>query len=105
MRLERKIDKSGSSDVNFGDLVVGAQFDGNGFGKFARLLPGILGEHHCGIGRHVTVRRIARRLDNDARKIHTGTEHSAGRGANALKHIGKQILGLGRARHYALRLT
>ena len=97
--------KPGPATSTFGDLVVGAQPVGNRFGQFARLLAGVLGEHHCGIGRHVAMGRIARRLDNNARKIGPGTKHSGSRSTRSLKHIGKQMLGLGWARHCALRLT
>ena len=96
MRLEREIDEAGPGDVDFGNLVVGAQPLGDGFGQFARLFPGVLGKHHCGIGRHVAMGRIARRLDNNARKIRSRTKHGASRSADTLKHVGEQMLGLGR---------
>ena len=105
MGLESEIDEAGPRDVDLGNLVVGAQPLGDGFSQFARLLAGVFRQHHCGIGRHVAMGQIARRLDHDARKIRSRTKHSASRSADTLKHIGEQMLGLGKARHYALRLT
>ena len=46
-------------------------FSAIGVGELARLLAGILGEHHGGVGRHVAMRRVARRLDHDAGVIQT----------------------------------
>ncbi len=61
------------------------------------LQPGILGQHHRGIGRHVAMRRIARRLDGHARLVDAGGQQARGdqlliRAANAREHFGKNVL-------------
>ena len=76
--LEREIDESRAGDVDLGDQLVGAKLFGDRFGEFARLLAGILGQHHGGVGRHVAMRRIARRLDRDARLIDAGRQYARG---------------------------
>ena len=62
-RLKREIDEAWAGDLDLADQIVGAKLFRNRFREFARLLAGILGQHHGGIGRHVAMRRIARRLD------------------------------------------
>ncbi len=80
MGLQRQVDEAGPGDGDGGDVVVAAQRGGDFFGKVARLLLGVLGQNHGGIGGHVAVARVARRLDQDAREIGIGAEHgSAGR--------------------------
>ena len=68
-RLEREIDEAWAGDVDLGDESVGAKLFRDRFGKLARFLAGILGQHHGGVGRDVAMRRIARRLDGHARLI------------------------------------
>ena len=60
------------------------------------LCLGLLGEHHRGVGRHVAMGRIARRLDHDAGEIDAGGPAALGgqRGADrvhAREHIGKKV--------------
>ena len=96
-RLEREIDEARPRDLDLGDQIVGAKLRRKGLGKFARLFAGILGEHHGGVGRHVAMGRIARRLDRDARQIDAGRQDAGGdqfiaRAANALEHFGKDVM-------------
>ena len=76
--LEREIDEARPGDLDLGDQIVGAKLFRNRFRELARLFAGILGEHHGGIGRHVAMRRIARRLDRHARLIDAGRQHAGG---------------------------
>ena len=68
-RLQGQIDEAGTGDIDRGDEIIGAQLFRDPVGEVARLGLCLLGEHHRGIGRHVAVRGVARRLDHDARKI------------------------------------
>ena len=94
--LEREIDEAGTGDVDGGDQVVRAQSGRDLIGKIARLGLGLLGQNHRGIGRHVAMRRIARRLDHHARQVDIrgppalGRERAANR-VHARQHIGKQM--------------
>jgi hypothetical protein len=97
-RLQGQIDEAGTSDLDGGDEIVGAQFFRDPVRKIARLGLGVLGQHHRGVGRHVAVGCIARRLDHDAGEIDAGGPLALGRqiGADrehAREHVGKQMLG------------
>ncbi len=96
LRLQGEIDEAGSGDVDGGDQIVRAQLFGELLGEIARLCPGFLGEHHGGVGRHVAMGGIARRLDHDAGEIDAGRPIVFGRkrGTNrvhAREHIGKKM--------------
>ena len=41
-------------------------------------MPGGLGQHHRGIGRHVAMAGIARRLDGDGGGVEAGGQHALG---------------------------
>ena len=96
-RLERDIDETGTSDLDFGHQLVSAKPLTQCLGKLARLFPGIFCQHHGDIGCHVAVSSIARRLHGDARQIDPGWQ-TAGRNqiaagaANAIKHFSKDVL-------------
>ena len=65
-------------------------------GEIARLGLGFLGQHHRGIGRHVAMRGIARRLDHDPRQIDAGGPAAFGREraadrVHARQHIGEKM--------------
>ena len=97
LRLQGEIDEAGTGDLDGGDQIVGAQFFRDLVGELARLRLGVLGQHHRGIGRHVAMARIARRLDHDAGEIDAGGPLALGRerGADRLharQHVGKQML-------------
>ena len=92
MGLQSEIDEAGPRDVDLRDQRLGAQRPGDGVGEFARLLTGVLRQHHGGIGRHVAVARIARRLDHDARKICVAGKRCRRR-AHAREHGGEKVLG------------
>ena len=79
MRFEREIDETGTGDVDLGDKVVAAQRLGDFFGEIARLLTGILGQHHGGVGGKIAMARIARRLDHHAGTVVTHTSHGKSR--------------------------
>ena len=89
--------KSRACYIDTGNERVGAQLLGDFFRKLARLLAGILGEHHGRIGRHITVRGIARRLGGDARLIDPGRQLARGNkrvvsAMHAGKDFGENIL-------------
>ena len=95
--LKRQIDESRAGHVDAADKIVGAKLFRDFFGEIARLFAGILGEHHGGVGRHVAVRRIARRLDRDARLIDAGRQKARRNkgvvGApHAVENFGKNVL-------------
>ena len=91
--------KPGPATSTLAIEAIGAQLFGNGFGQFARLAAGVLGQHHRRIGRHVAMRGLARRLDHDARLVDAGGQ-DAGRdqlavgGVNLVEHDGKDVLRL-----------
>ena len=67
------------------------------FGEIARLCLGLLGQHHRGVGRHVAMGGIARRLDHDPRQVDTvrpsafRRERAADR-VHPRKHVGEKML-------------
>ena len=95
--LQGEIDEAGPGDLDGSHQIVGAQFFRDFIGEFARLCLRVLGEHHRGIGRHVAMGGIARRLDHDAGEIDAGGPLALGRerGADRLharQHVGEQML-------------
>jgi hypothetical protein len=66
LRLQCEIDEAGPGDLDGSHQIVGAQFFRDFIGELARLRLGVLGQHHGGVGRHVAMARVARRLDHDA---------------------------------------
>ena len=88
--------KPGPATSTDGDQIVGAQFRGDRFGEIARFCLGLLGQHHRGVGRHVAMRGVARRLDHDARQIDArgpsafGRERAANR-VHARQHVGEKM--------------
>ena len=96
LRLQGEIDEAGPGDIDRGNQIVMAQFFRDLFGEIAWLGLGFLGQHHRGVGRHVAMRGVARRLDHDARQIDAGgpsalgREHAANR-MHARQYIGKQV--------------
>ena len=75
---------------------VGAQPRGDLVGELARLGLGVLGEHHRGIGRHVAMAGIARRLHHDACEVDArgpvilGSDRGTDR-VHARQHVGKKV--------------
>ena len=97
LRLQGEIDEAGTGDLDGSHQIVGAQFFRDFIGEIARLCLGVLGEHHRGIGRHVAMAGIARRLDHDAGEIDAGGPLALGRerGADRLharQRVGEQML-------------
>ncbi len=98
-RLQSQIDEAGAGDVDGCNQIIRAQFGRDRFGEIARFCPGLLGQHHRGIGRHVAMRCITRRLDHDPRQINAGGPAAFGgeRAANrvdARQHVGEKMLRL-----------
>ena len=97
LRFQGEIDEAGTGDLDGRHQIVRAQFFRDHVGEIARLYLGVLGQHHRGVGRHVAMAGIARRLDHDAREIDAGgplalgRERSANR-VHARQHVGKQVL-------------
>ncbi len=81
--------KPGTGDIDGGNQMVLAQPGRDRFGEIARLGPGLLCQHHGRVGRHIAVRRIARRLDNNARQIGAGSKLGRTDGTHARKHFGE----------------
>ena len=96
-RLERQIDEARARHLDLVDKGVGPQAIADCISKLARLLAGILGQHHGGIGRHVAVIGIARRLDYHTRLVDAGRQHpgrhqgSVG-GPHLVENSGKNVL-------------
>ena len=96
-RFQGQVDEAGTGDVDRCNQIVRAQLGRDRLGEIARFCLGLLGQHHRGIGRHVAMRRITRRLDHDPREIDTGGPAAFGgeRGANrvdAREHVGEKML-------------
>src|SRR5262249_31378197 len=92
------IDEAGAGDVDLLHQIVGRKRVGDCLRELARLLARVLGEHHRGVGRHVAVGRIARRLDHDARLVDPGGQHPAcGEprvdGAHAIEDVVEDVVG------------
>ena len=62
---QAQVDEAGPGDRNLGDVRMRAQFAHQHVGDLARLAPGLLAQHQRRIGREISVRGIARRLDRD----------------------------------------
>ena len=97
LRLEREIDEARTGDLDHGDQIVRAQFRSDQFGEVARFGLGFLRQHHRGIGRHIAVRGVARRLHHDLRKIDIRRPSTLRRerstsGMYARKHVGEKML-------------
>ncbi len=95
-RLQRQIDEAGAGDVDLGDQRVGTEPLGDLLGEVAGLCLCLFRKHHGGVGRHVAMGGIARRLDHHAREIDTlgpvgvRRERAAG-GVHAREHVGEQV--------------
>ena len=88
--------KPGPATSTERNQTVGAEFFGKLVGEFSRLGPGVLGQHHRGIGRHVAMAGVARRLDHHAREIDAVGPLAFGRKLradrmHARQHIGKKV--------------
>jgi hypothetical protein len=94
--LQGEIDEAGTGNIDGGDQIVRPQPGGDPFGEIAGFCPNLPGQHHRGVGGHITVRRIARRLDHDARQVNAcgpsalGRERAANR-VHAGKHVGEKM--------------
>ncbi len=97
-RLQREIDEAGSGDIHRRHQIVFAQLRSDSVSQIARLGFRLFRQHHRGIARHVAMRRILGRLDDDARQIDAGGQHAftdegvADR-VNAREHVGEQMRG------------
>jgi hypothetical protein len=87
-----EVDEAGAGDFDLLDPQIGTQCVGNRLGQITRIFTGILGQHHGGIGRHVAMGRIARRLDQDPRQVGTGAERGRAGRVHTGEHGGKQML-------------
>jgi len=96
LRLQSEVDEAGTGDIDGGDQIVGAQSFGDPLGEITRFCPGLLGQHHRGVGRHIAMAGVARRLDNDAGEIDAfgpialRRERGADR-VHARQHVGKKM--------------
>ena len=94
--LQCQVDEAGTGDIDLGDQGVGAEPLGDLLGEIARLRLCLFRKHHGGVGRHVAMGGIARRLDHHAREIDAlgpagfRRERAAG-GAHAREHVGEQM--------------
>jgi hypothetical protein len=99
MGLQRDIDEAGTSNIDLLDQRVGPQRGGKRVGQVARLLAGVLGQDHRGVGRHVAMRRIARRLNDHARQIGLRSQHRTRGSVDGSEHGGEQMGGRGTGCH------
>ena len=96
LRLQGEVDEPWTGDVDRSDQIVRAQFRRDRLGEIARFGPRLLRQYHRGIGRHVAMGGVARRLDHHAREIDAGRP-SALRGErvahrmHARQHVGEQM--------------
>ncbi len=94
--FQGQVDEAGTGHLHHRDQVVGAQLRREGLGEIARLGLGFLGQHHSGIGRHVAMARILRRLDHHAREVGARGQRALGgkRAADrvhARQHVGENV--------------
>ena len=95
--LQGEIDEAGTGNIDGGDQIVRAQPGCDLFGEVAGFCLGLPGQHHRGVGRHIAVRRIARRLDHDARQVNAGgppafrRQRAADR-VDTRKYVGEKML-------------
>jgi hypothetical protein len=103
VRFQGQIDEAGTGDVDLLDQIVSAQFCCDLLGKIARFCPGILRQHHRGIGRHIAMGSIARRFDHHAREVDIRPavvcRKRRASGMDACEHIGEKMLGGSRTGH------
>ncbi len=94
--FQGQVDEAGTGHLDRRNQVVGAQLGRNGVGEITRLGLGFLGQHHGGIGRHVAMARVLRRLDHHAREVGArrqralGGKHAADR-VHARQHVGENV--------------
>ena len=72
-----------STEATFASL---RSFGGNAFGKLARLLAGILRKNHRGVGGHIAMCRVTRRLNDNPGNVRAGAEHGGRRRLHGSKH-------------------
>ena len=95
--LQGEIDEAGTGNIDGGDQIVRAQPGCDLFGEVAGFCLGLPGQNHRGVGRHIAVRRIARRLDDDARQVNAGgppafrRQRAADR-VDTRKYVGEKML-------------
>jgi hypothetical protein len=94
--LQGEIDEARPRHLGLGHQRLGGELLGERLGERPRLQAGVLGQHHGGVGRHVAVRGLARRLDHDARLVDAGRQHARRRqgvigGAHALEHQSEDV--------------
>ena len=70
--------------------IVRAQFRSDQFGEVARFGLGFFRQHHRGIGRHIAMRGVARRLDHDPRKIDVRRPSTLRRERTHRRHVRAQ---------------
>ena len=64
--LQGQVDEARTGDLDLVHPRIAAQVAGDQLGKGARIGAGLLGEDHRRVGGEVAMRRVARRLDDDA---------------------------------------
>ena len=74
---DAQVDEARPGNARFGHFADRRQFGDEQFGKGARARPCGLGEHHCGVGRNIAMRRVARRFDADRAAIEPGGQRLA----------------------------
>ncbi len=83
--LSARLMKPGPATSTLAISVVGAQLFGDQLSQLARLLACVLREHHRGIGRHVAMAGVARRLDQHARLVER--RERSGRGERFVSRV------------------
>ena len=95
---ERQVDKAGTGDIHRRDPRVRLQFFGQFACNLARVRLGRFRQHHRGIGGHISVQGIARRLDRHIGKIKLRGQRALGlqrleAGDHEGADIGKEVHG------------
>ncbi|MEH2485560.1 hypothetical protein V1280_001499 [Bradyrhizobium sp. AZCC 2230] len=93
---QRQIDEAGTGDIDLGDQRIGAEPLGDLLGEVTGLCLCLFRKHHGGVGRHVAMGGIARRLDHHAREIDAlgpvgFRRERAADGVHACEHVGEQM--------------
>ena len=94
--MQTQVDEPRPRHFGSGDTVVCSKLGHQCISDIAWLLAGGFGQHHCSVRRHVTVQRIARRLDRDRSKVQPLGEaafflHFFNRGQHQAADLGKEV--------------
>ncbi len=90
LACQGQVDEARTGDRDVFQQRIALECRGNRFRQIPRLLAGLLRQDHGGIGRHVAVGRIARRLDQHARAVEYRAEGRLPRSIARARHARDQ---------------